>query len=341
MSLNPDPLPAPPHGQRREDPLSEALRQAHTFGRIASLAPQLTDAELRVLLALAPGAIASEHFTVTASSRQIEKLTALTRANVRLALKRLSARRLIVQRKGTATSSTAIWLQFVETVVLPGPAVGGIAAIPPPHQGGITTSPPVGSQQSQYVGLLQSHPGIFTIPPPTENEGLPHTGHGVDIDIDSDTIDRLLKAKPTDFDPQRRSAARQWLHGYALKFGREPDCHPPDDRIVAQFLAIAPWPRLEGLLYELMAERKAPGSNYAAWFIAVALQRIHGIAPGTLARRRLEQRRGFKVVAAPEPVRPPAAQQLELTTEDPPAADPQFAADLVGQLAAAKGVRHR
>ncbi|HEU0139861.1 MAG TPA: hypothetical protein VFQ79_09135 [Bryobacteraceae bacterium] len=86
-------------------------------------------------------------------------------------------------------------------------------------------------------------------------------------------------------DPDLIPMARQWLHGYMVKLGREKDRHPPDDRLVAQFLSIAPWPQLERLLYDLLAEHREPGYQYA-WFVTVALQRIHGIQPKQLQQRR-------------------------------------------------------
>jgi hypothetical protein len=65
--------------------------------------------------------------------------------------------------------------------------------------------------------------------------------------------------------------ARRWMHGYMAKFHApdNPDPHPPDDKIVAQFLTIAPWLRLLNMIYELMAERQQAGHSYA-WFISVA-----------------------------------------------------------------------
>jgi hypothetical protein len=38
-----------------------------------------------------------------------------------------------------------------------------------------------------------------------------------------------------------------------------------------------------------MAERKPPGYSYA-WFISVALQRIHGVQPAALKARRAQLR---------------------------------------------------
>lgn len=65
------------------------------------------------------------------------------------------------------------------------------------------------------------------------------------------------------------------------KLGRDdnnqptPHAHPPDAAIVAQFLAVAEPHRLAPMLENLMLD-KQPAYSYA-WFVTVALQRMHGI----------------------------------------------------------------
>ena len=119
-------------------------------------------------------------------------------------------------------------------------------------------------------------------------------------------LERLAKAKAKNYNSEKIAAARQWLHGYMAKLGREPHLHPPDDAITAQFLAVAEWPCLEALLYELLAERKEPGHSYA-WFVTVALQRIHGIPPGTQRQIRAQLR-----LVKPAPPRAPEPEQRSL-----------------------------
>ena len=102
-------------------------------------------------------------------------------------------------------------------------------------------------------------------------------------------LDRVLAARPKHFQEQTLQEAKRWLHGYAAKFpapGSEHP-HPPDGAVTAQFLAIAPWPRLLGVIYDLMAERKQCGQSYQ-WFVTVALQRVHGIQPDQLKAARAE-----------------------------------------------------
>jgi hypothetical protein len=100
-------------------------------------------------------------------------------------------------------------------------------------------------------------------------------------------IDRLAKAKAKNYDAEQLVEARNFLHSYKCKFGRERHAHAPTDEEVAKFLSVASWPQLSNLLYELMAERKEAGYSYA-WFWTVALQRIHGIGPSEQRKIRTQ-----------------------------------------------------
>lgn len=98
-------------------------------------------------------------------------------------------------------------------------------------------------------------------------------------------IDRLQKPANPKYDAEQIRVARNALHSYMLKFGRQENAKPPDEKITAQFLDIAPWPELTAVLYDLQAERKEPGYSYA-WFVTVATQRIHGLSPAEQKARR-------------------------------------------------------
>ena len=255
--------------------------------RLAVLAPTLKEAELRVLTYLTAEDERSQHQGVRASSRQIAKACNLARSNVVPALDDLATRGLIAIRQGTATRAAAYMLRFLDVAQMSGPAVGpGI--IP----GGLVTGPP--------PDLFQDHPGPGSGPPSTENAALPRATPAVDIDgvlTLEGIIDRLHRASPKTIEPDTLIAARRFLHGYMAKLAtdevrRQGPPHPPDDKIVAQFLAmgdgVGGWPRLQNLLYELMAEKKTPYSY--GWFLAVAAQRIHGVSPSALKQRRAELR---------------------------------------------------
>ena len=94
-------------------------------------------------------------------------------------------------------------------------------------------------------------------------------------------VDRVLNARPADYNTAALAHARRCLHCY-MRLHR-PSAPPPDDRIVAQFLSIAPWPVLEHLL----AKRKRPGESYA-WFVGLALHQIHGISPAAHRAHRMK-----------------------------------------------------
>jgi len=120
-------------------------------------------------------------------------------------------------------------------------------------------------------------------------------------------LDDLLQANPKKLDDERKHKAREWIYGYMRKFGKERDPHPPDQQIVAQFLAVAPWPQLEGVLQELWRKRQPAGDTYA-WFVGVALQRIHGLRFDDVRQRRAELKLVARHGETMQP-QPPAEQQ--------------------------------
>lgn len=126
-----------------------------------------------------------------------------------------------------------------------------------------------------------------------------------------------------------------------MKLAREKDRHQPDDKILAQFLAIAPWPRLLGLLIDIQNERLEVGYSYG-WFLTVALQRLHGIE-WSPARKRAAQREAaaLRVVPPHSSPAPPPAPPVQGGLDFPALADTgdggAFAADLLGELKRAKG----
>ena len=139
-------------------------------------------------------------------------------------------------------------------------------------------------------------------------------------------IDRILNSRPSHFDKTTLTEAGRWIHGYMTKFGPTPQPAPPDPHILAQLLAVSDWGNIQGLLHHLMAERQPAGEKYA-WFVTVALQRIHGIRPDTLKARRADLRE----VKRPKSPKPPEPTQDNL----------EFAGDLIADLAKAKGMTSR
>ena len=134
--------------------------------------------------------------------------------------------------------------------------------------------------------LFQDHGGLVTGPGGGPIAG-PHPRARVENSDSIELLDRLLKSSPKKFDDATRAKGKEWLYGYMRKFSRERDPHPPDEQIVAQFLAVAPWPQLENLLMRLFRENCEAGKTYA-WFVYVALQRIHGISAAQVRQRKAE-----------------------------------------------------
>jgi hypothetical protein len=112
----------------------------------------------------------------------------------------------------------------------------------------------------------------------------------VDIEFDhtiQEILDRVMRAKPKEHDLKTITEMSRWLWAYRRKYSDppEPDIHPPDAGVVAQFLAIAELPRLQALLYDMMTDRVVPGYSWG-WFITVGLNRIHGIKSSIVKERR-------------------------------------------------------
>jgi len=267
--------------KNRSEPLDPA---AAPLARIAELAPSLGPAELRIMLALATRIHSPHHPTALASSRKLAQATGLSRRAVQAAIDSLNARGLIATRQGTAQKAAAHRLRCLEIPALTHGEQNAKAPLDGWRTNCATPGEPSAPPLLDGWRTDCATPGEPSAPPPTENQPLtPPSATPIDQSIE--IIDRLLRAKESDYPAELITTARRWLHGYALKLGRDKDRHPPDGRIVAQFLSIAPWPQLEGLLYDLLAERKEPGYSYA-WFVTVALQRLHGIQPATLRERR-------------------------------------------------------
>ena len=76
-------------------------------------------------------------------------------------------------------------------------------------------------------------------------------------------IDRLQKAQKGDFEESLFEQARQQIASHHARYAREENRLPglPDNAITAQFLAVAEWPKLAGLLADLAGERKEAGHS--------------------------------------------------------------------------------
>src|SRR4051794_1396955 len=263
--------------------------------RVAGLAKSLTCAEFRVLFELTLRACREDRHTAKASTRELAHATGLARSNVITALHGLCQRNVIATDQGSTTRAATYRLSFLEVVVLSVPLVPGPVLGPPQKEKNVQ----VVLKQDQggpVLGPLQTDSfvqgGPIAGPPPDFSTAALKEDARARVDIDGTNvpiIDRLLKAKPKNFDNGLIQHFRDWLHGYMAKLGREPHPHAPDDLIVSQFLTCGEPHQLGRLLDDLLAEHKEPGHSYA-WFVTVALQRIHGISPETVKQRRTELR---------------------------------------------------
>jgi hypothetical protein len=289
--------PAP---ENPSPPASENSCYRNHLQAIADLAPTLKEAELRVLLAMTADAAKTGQQSTRISLRQLAKACGRTNsaAATTRACAALIARGLVAQRKGTATTASAYLLNFLGTLTMPQapgvPVTGGVAPRTTPlPKGGVPPTTP--------LLLFGQHPVLFGTTPPPENKGL--SGKPASVDIEGlitfeGLIDRLSRANFKTVDPKTLDEARAFMHGYRAKMGTPQPAepwppHPPDNRLIAQFLAtgdgVGGWPALQRMLYTLMHEKKAPGRSYA-WFISVAAQRLHGIDPRKLAEKRQQLR---------------------------------------------------
>jgi DNA-binding MarR family transcriptional regulator len=305
-----DPHPPNENSRSEQNQTSYTLSEVVETGlkRLAARAPKMRERELRVLLYLESITEQGPPHATRASLREIAKATGLAISNVQAAIVELGQKDHISRVPGTATKPSFIHVH-THSVIQTGVPITGT-----PKKG----TPPKGCEQERYTAyLFQDEGAPITGTPPDENAALPAAAPRVDLDSDfKSLIDRVLSAKPKNQNPNEMAAARKWMHGYATKFP-SPDNqkpHPPDETACAQLLAVAPWPRIERMFYDLTAERQTAGYNWA-WFVVVALQRIHGIS----ATKQKQTREQLKLIGRQKGKIP----------------DPQFTAALVDELAAA------
>lgn len=262
--------------------------------RIAAIASTLKEAELRTLLELTRRADRANQ--VRYSSRKLAAATRQSRRNVQDALDALAERGLITSDGGSATRASTHQLAYTTTAVLPGP--GAVGAPPSTEQEalferhpGAEATPHPGAARAPLINRERAGAGATSFPSSFQiRDDVTNSTSGKPAEISAASmgvLDAILKANPKKIDPELATRARDRLYGYMRKFGRSLEPHPPDQQIVAQFAAIAPWPQLDSVLEELWRRRQPAGDSYA-WFLGVALQRIHGLRFEDVRRRRDE-----------------------------------------------------
>ncbi len=237
----------------------------------------------------------SAEAAVSVSTRELAKHTGSSRRFLQSALDNLTARGLLTTRQGTATRAAIYVVNALKTAFM-----GGAPTAPPGRSSNATP----GAFAAPPPALFDHHPGAVGAPPPTENKELPPRHAPLDSDTDTTTIlDRVIRARKKDYTAEQIETARAWLLGYRRKLANQPTCLAPDDDICAKFLAVADWPALQNTLYELFKQRIPPGEN-DGWFVAVALNRIHGFKPDALKTRKAQ----LKLVKPAQPGPPDSRQ---------------------------------
>lgn len=329
--------------------------------RIASIAKGLTKAELHVLIELAARLDSERGLTAMASSRDLAEQTGLARASVQTAIDSLNRKGFLYTDSGTATRPAAHRLRFLELVEN---ASSGSTAEPQVAQnlgqGGLAVrllgaqiSSQSGPEVRPLVARNLSQGGPNSEPLANEQSGTydqqykQRAGARADsIEKDFDkVIDRLQRVQKSDFEEEVFELARNRIASHHAKFAREANrlSALPDDKITAQFLAIAEWPELEALLFDLASERKEAGYSYG-WYITVALQRIHGIPPSRLQemRERLnhlrkDARPAGRATPQMQAPRKPIVNGRPLTRD--PVAEVEQLKRQLREMAGAKGIR--
>lgn len=309
--------PSDPPGDNRPDALSIIGSDADPLETLASLAPTLKEAELRIAVELASRAARNPARVVTVSSRDLAKACKIARSAIVPALDSLTARGLLTSRQGTATKPAVHQVNFLLTARFP------------TLKGGPVTGPPPTDEWScnrTRVVLQKDQGGPFPGPPPPENAPLFEFAATIEFKTSNSILDRTLQARPNNF----AKSDLQALAGYAYKWlilqkGMQ-GAHPPDNLTLAQLATAAGGTgRAISLILDNLQDRQAENCQY---LVSLALQRIHGIQPAAVKRRRAELRLVHRGQAAP--AAEPAAG----------APDPEFSADLIRQaVAGAKSLR--
>jgi len=315
-------VPAPP-APATQYSLSEAAIEA-----LADVAPGLGGVELHVLLELLRQQLRTGH-AIKSSSRELATLCHVGRSNVQPAIDKLTALKYITIRTQKGTAQTTYQVNILETVKISGPVSGPLSKKSGPVSG------PLFAPDAPVLALNQGHPGPESGPPPDVNKALTSAAGALDVfRLENPDLDRVLHSKISDFDKETIRLFRGSLHYFMRKFGVDEqdrrylntgaDPLPPDDTILARFLAVAHPQQLMDTLENLVLEAKQEdaqtpesgpheGGTYNprkyGWFTTTALSRICGVHFSITKKAEQQFRlhkRGQR--AAPTAPAPPAEQ---------------------------------
>jgi len=211
-----------------------------------------------------------------ASSRQLAEATRLERKHVRHAIETLTQRCLLATRKGSGKQPSAYLLNFMGTVQLP----SGVLRTPLQQ----TALPLEGSQgphTHEPLGLVEGS----SRPHPSEPRG------PLDIDtpdIEPSALDRVLKARPRQFQHAELAQVRGYAYKWLLMQRGQQHAQPPDEHVCARLIAAAGG---AGAACDWIRDHLQDHQSETCEYLVVSmLQKIHGIAPPTVARRRAQLR---------------------------------------------------
>ncbi len=271
--------------------------------RLAAIAPTLSNATLRVLIALLGK-------PSQATSRYLAEALGIRRRTAQHALYQLRYAGLIQCSRETLAGLAILpgYPLTVTGVTLPEvPAQAGTPpaqAGTPPAQAG---TPPETATVSEYYTrasaqvselefVTRARAGGFPNCLLDKTENTEHTEKLVTaVNPQLSLIDRVLRANARDYRKGDLAEIRRVLQQYFRQYGRNASIDQPGEDIAAQLLRAAQGDvqNVKHLVRELESERKEAGELYA-WIITVGLQRFHGISPETVKQRRAALR-GSKV----------------------------------------------
>jgi hypothetical protein len=316
---------------------------------LADVAPHLGGVELHVLLELLRQQLRTGH-AIKSSSRELATLCHVGRSNVQPAIDKLTALNHITIRTQKGTAQTTYEVNILKTVKISGPVLGPLGKKSGPVSG------PLFAPDAPVLALNQGHTGPNLGPPPDVNKALTSARAALDVfRLENPDLDRVLNSKISDFDKETIRTFRGSLQYFMRKFGVDEQDRrylntggnplPPDDAIMARFLAVGHPQELMDLLENLILEAKQedartpesgphPGGTYNprkySWFVTTALSRVAGVHY-TATKKAEQQFRLYKRGQRPAPTTPPpAAEQNGL----------DFAGDMLRQaIAGAKILR--
>lgn len=271
--------------------------------RLARLSHSLSDSAIRLFIHLWAFQLKDLSQAICISTRDLAAVAGISKTSVRAALDQLYSRGAIVLRWGNNTRPNRIYCCLWEGSVI--------------EMGGSKSDPP-SPRESRNVGQNLTH-----LPP--EMQGRIFASGRERADSDSDPITDIRStgkilinqnspagthpaiaavsaANPQLVEPARLVEAAQILNE-AMRRRGERVMAPPDDLVVAQFLACGEWAELNRVVMRII-QSNVRIRKYG-YFVSAALEQIHGIKPGDFHQARTSSPRPA-LVPRSVPLPPPA-----------------------------------